>query len=113
MYFHGGFGDAHVAGNLLVEAAFRNLKQYRALPRCQHFESRLDCAQCFFAFSARTVPSEPKIHRIQKILVSKRLREKLDGPALHRLNGHRNIAMSSDEDDRQPNAGRSEVTLKI
>jgi hypothetical protein len=62
--------------------------------------------------STRTIASEPDIHSIQKILVAERLREKLDGAALHRLHGHRNVAMPGDEDDRESDAPGGEISLK-
>src|SRR5207248_7580020 len=99
--------------NLLVQPALCDLNQNRALTRSQYFESRPEHAQGFFILAARTVASESNIYSIQKILVSERLREKLDGAALHRLHGHRNVAMSGDEDDLGFDARRGEIALKI
>ena len=114
MHLHGGFGDAQLAGDLLVEPA-------RSRPECRIARSRgvstsnraLSTFRCFFVLAARTVASEPNVYRIQKILVAKRLREKFDGAALHRLHGHRNVAVSGDEDDRKTDARRGEIALKV
>ena len=58
MHLHRGFGDAHLAGNLLVQPALRNLNQNRALTRSQYFESRPERAQSFFILAACTVARE-------------------------------------------------------
>jgi hypothetical protein len=59
MHLHRGFGDAHLAGNLLVQPALCDLNQNRALTRSQYFESCPEHAQGFFILAARTVSSEP------------------------------------------------------
>jgi hypothetical protein len=113
MDLHRGFGDAQVAGNLLVQTPLSDLSQDCALARRQDFESRPKRAQCFFILAACTVSGEPNIHSVQEILVPERLREELDGACLHRLHTHRDVAMSGHEDDRESDARRGEIALKI
>jgi len=108
-----GFGDAHITGYLLVQPALHDLYQNRALTRRQFFESRSERAQRLFFLAARTVASEPIIYSIQKVLVPKRLRQKFDRTGLHRLHGHRDVAMSSDENNREFDACCGEIALKI
>src|SRR5258708_2306944 len=113
MNLHRGFGDAHVAGNLLVQSALYDLDENRAFTRRQFFESGPERAQGFFVLAARAVSSEPYIHGIQKILIPERLCQKLDGARLHRLHGHRNITVPGDEDDRERGARRGKIALKL
>src|SRR3984893_10958946 len=113
MDLHRGFGDAQVAGNLLVQTPLSDLSQNCALARRQDFESRPERRQCFFILAAFTVSGEPNIHSVQEILVSERLREELDGACLHRLDADRNVAMSGHEDDWESDARRGKIALKI
>ena len=81
MHLHRGFGDAHLAGNLLVQPALRDLNQNRALTWRQSFESDPQRAQSLLILAASMAASEPSVYSIQKILVPERLRQKLDGAA--------------------------------
>jgi len=65
MYLHGRFGDAHLAGNLLVQLILRDLNQNRALSRSEHLESRSQLAQGFVGLAASAVASKSKIARRQ------------------------------------------------
>jgi hypothetical protein len=67
----------------------------------------------FFTLATRSVAIEPGRDGFQKILIPKRFSEKLYCSCLHRLHGHRNIAMARDKDDREPNTSRSKITLKV
>ena len=65
-----GFGDPHLAGNLLVQPTLRDLNQNIALARRQYLGLRPERAQGFIILAAYTVASEPNIDGIQEILVS-------------------------------------------
>jgi hypothetical protein len=41
------------------------------------------------------------MNRIDKVLVTKRLGQKFDRPGLDSSNGHRNVTMCGDKDDRE------------
>ena len=107
------FGDAHFAGNLLVQPALHDPKHDSAFTRRQCFESRPERAQAFVILAAHTVATKPNIYGIQKILLPERLRQKLDRARLHRLHGHGNVAISGDEDDWDLDTRRGQITLKI
>jgi hypothetical protein len=53
------------------------------------------------------------MHRVEKILVTERLGEKLDGARLHRLNGHRDVAIPGDKNDGEHYPCCCEVALEI
>ena len=50
---------------------------------------------------------------IKEVLITERLCEELYGTALHRLYGHRNVAMRRDEDSRHLPVRRGKVALKL
>src|SRR3954462_8023021 len=50
---------------------------------------------------------------IEKFLITKRLREELNGAAFHRLYRHPDVAMRCNEDDWELPAGCDEFALKI
>src|SRR4051794_18807467 len=113
MDLHGGFRDAQIAGNLLVKSPLRNPNQDGALTRGQRFKSPPEVAQDLIILAAHTVAREPNTYRVQKILLSERLGQKLDGACLHRLHAHRNVPMSGHEDDWARDARCGEIALKI
>ena len=50
---------------------------------------------------------------VDEMLVLKRLRKKVHSPRLHGTHGHRDVAMTRDEDDRQVDARLIESALKV
>ena len=113
MHLHSGLGDAHVTRNLLTQTALCDLNHDLALTERQRFESRPERTEGFVLLAPDTIASEPEIDSVEKVLVTERLREELDGAALQRLYGHRNVSMPSDEDDRKLGVCRREIALKI
>jgi hypothetical protein len=113
VHLHCCLGDAHITRNLLISTALCDLDHDPALAERQHFESCPERTQSFVLLAPEAVASEPEIYCVEKVLVTERLREELDGAALHRLDGHRNVPMPSDEYDRKPGVFRREIALKI
>src|SRR5579863_9006863 len=72
-----------------------------------HFEKRLVLG------AAGAVALERDLNRIEEILVAERLGEKFHRSGLHGAHGHRNIAVSGDENDRNANVGLGELGLEI
>jgi hypothetical protein len=52
-------------------------------------------------------------HGIQDILVAERFGQEVDGSSLHRLDRHRDVAVTRHEDDRNANVIRSQIGLKV
>ena len=76
--------------------------------------AELEFRQLFLIFQPPTVPRVAKRNRIKEVLITKRLRQKLDCPAFHRLDRHGNIAIAGNEDDRQlPLGSMRELALQI
>ena len=105
---------AFTAGQPLVyNATLGDPNHDPAFTERQDFESCPERTQSFVLLAPDAVTSEPEIDSIEKVLVTERLREELDGAPLHRLYGHRNVPMPSDEDDRKLRVCRREIALKI
>src|ERR1700722_3480896 len=110
---HGGLGDADIAGNLLADAATRDLNHDFALARAQRPEARLEGGQSEVVLPPGTIAREAELNGVQEVLIAEGLGQELDGAALHGLHRHRNVAVPGDEDDREVPAGRGELALKI
>src|SRR5215469_12068574 len=65
------------------------------------------------AFAVSAVASETDLDRIDELLITERLREKLYGTALHRLHGHRDVAVSRYEDDWEISVCLHKLALKL
>jgi hypothetical protein len=74
MNLHRGLGNAHVAGNLLVEPSPHHLNKNCAFTWRQLSETRPERAQGGLMLAARAVPTESNVHGIEKILISERFR---------------------------------------
>src|ERR1700739_1539825 len=100
MDLHRGFRDTEVVGEVVAEAAPYDLDHYLALPWAQRIEPRPERAQGLFILAPSTVASEAELDRVDQVLITERLAQKLYGTALHRLHRHRDIAVPRYEDDR-------------
>jgi hypothetical protein len=113
MYLDRTLAYAHIGGNLLVQPALRNLSQYVEFARRQRLESCPESFQTFVLLAPGTIASEPKVNCVEKVLIAERLREELDGAPFHRLHTHRNVTVSSDEDNRELCVRSNEIALEI
>jgi len=104
---------AHIGGDLLVQPALCNLREYAELARCQGLDTRSESAQRFIFLASDAIASEPEINCVKEILIAERLGEKLDGTPFHCLHTHRNVAVSSDEDNRELGVCRNKIALEI
>src|SRR5262245_8835960 len=109
----GDYAYAEVERDLFVAAALCHFTQRLPLACGESFKPLymlLDglrrCALC-------QISCDPGGDRIEQALVADRLRQKIDGAALHGLNAHWNIAMTSKEHDRLHVTARDQVPLKI
>src|SRR6266446_2102536 len=104
MHLHGGFGNADIARNLFAKAAVRDLNHDLALP---------GGGQSFFVLPPSAIAREAELNGVEELLITQRLRKKLNGTTLHRLHRHGDIAVPCDEDDWQFLVRRGELALKI
>src|SRR5947199_8794786 len=112
MHLHGGFGNADIARNLFAKAAVRDLNHDLALPGAQRLEAFPEGGQSFFILPPSAIAREAELNGFEEVLITERLRKELNRTALHRLHGHRNVAVPGDEDDRQFPLRRGELAVK-
>ena len=62
---------------------------------------------------AGTITSDAGLDGIDEVLIAEWFREELYGAALHRLHGHRDVAVRCNEDDWQLPVRRGKVALKL
>src|SRR5690606_6230977 len=113
MELHGDHADAEIVGDLLVEPAERDRAHHLALARRK---ARLvfDEAAHDPRFDAlRDIALDPGRNGIEQGLVAHRLGEEIDRARLHRLDGHRNIAMAGQEHDRLGIVVRHQLLLEV
>ena len=113
MHLHRRFGDADIAGNLFVEATGRDLDHDLALAGAERVETLPERTQGLITLPTGTIASEAGLDSIEEVLITERLCEELYGTALHRLHGHRDVAVRCDEDDRDLPVRRGKVALKL
>src|SRR4029453_3549536 len=53
------------------------------------------------------------LNGVEQVLVAEGLGQKLDGAPLHRLHGHRDVAMPGDKDDGSLDVGGQQLALKV
>src|SRR5216683_1056318 len=113
MDFYSDLADADVVGDLLVEAASHHQGHHLALARGESLEARPQRSDRLFVLQPRAIPREAQLDRVQQVLIAERLGQELDRSSLYRLDGHRDVAVSGDEDDRNVNVRRRQLSLKI
>src|SRR4249920_1120076 len=94
MHLDCGLGDPDIKGNLFAKPAARNLNHDLALPGAERGETLPEVRQSFFIFPPRTIARKTELNGVEEVLVAERLGQKLNGTPLHRLHGHRDIAVS-------------------
>src|SRR5262252_8332018 len=113
MHFYGDFADADVVGDLFVEATNHHQGHYLSLAWGKSLEACPQPCDHLFVLQPRAISREALLNRVQQVLITERLGQKLDRSSLHRLDGHRDVPVSRDEDDRNVDVRRRELSLKI
>ena len=113
MHLHRRFGNADIVGNLFVQATGRDMDHDLTLAGAERFETRPERMQGPIILATGAIASEAGLDRVEEILITERFCEELYGTALHRLYGHRDVAMRRDENDRQLPVRRGKVALKL
>ena len=113
MHLHRRFGDADIVSNLFVEATGRDLDHDLPLAGAERFETLPEPIQGPITLPTGTIASEAGLDGVEEVLITERFCEELYGTALHRLHGHRDVAMRCDEDDRHLPVRRGKVALKL
>src|SRR6266446_1135972 len=113
MDLHCDFAGSEIKGYLLVEHARNNQAHDFALARGQLVVAFSQLGEATLLLASYTVAIQSLADRIQQLLVLERLGQKLHGTGFHGLHRHRNISMTSDEDDGDLDARVSQLALKV
>jgi hypothetical protein len=78
MHLHGGFSNANIVGNLLVQATGRDLDHDLTLAGTQSLETLSERVEGFVTLAPGTIASEAGPYRIKELLITERFcRDKL------------------------------------
>ena len=113
MDFDGDLADAHVGGNLLVEATGHDMRHDLALALAQTLEPHPQSCDRLLVFEQGAVARQTLLDRVQDFLIAERLRQELDRAALHRLNRHRHVGVARDENNRYANVRFDQLALQF
>src|SRR5215469_7148470 len=113
MHLHCGFGDADIAGSLLVQVTGHNMEHDVPLTGAERVKALPERSQFPFTFSTGTVASETSLNSVKQLLVTERFCEELQRTALHRLHRHLHVGVRCDEDDRHLPVCSRKVALKL
>ena len=113
MDLHRDLTDPEVERDLLVQAPARHFLHDLALARGQRAEATCLSPGDTGHSTLGDVALDSELDRVQHRLASHRLRQEIDRPCLHCLDGHGNIAMAADEDDGLRIATRGQLALEI
>src|ERR1700739_175576 len=110
---YGQFADAELGSDLFVEQAGDNHTQNIPLPGAQRVKALPKF--CYFRplLASGAVAGDRSLNRLQQILATERLGQKLHRACLHGLYRHGNVAMASDKDDRNVDVRFAQFALKI
>ena len=113
MDLDGGFACSDGVGYLLAQEAGDDPRHHFSFTRCQRFEALPQHCKFRLLLASYPIPFQREMNRIQQILVVEGLGEKLHGPRLHGPYRHRDVAVRSDENDRNLNIGFGELALQV
>src|SRR6266478_5802653 len=113
MDLHGDFAGSELKSYLLIEQA-RNYQGHDFALACgQRLVALSQLAKLTLLLARHPVAIQSLVDRIQQVLVPERLRQKLHRTGFHGLHRHRNISMTGDEDDGNPDARVGQLALKV
>src|ERR1700686_5354448 len=94
------FASPQLRRNLLFQPSAGDQRKNLPPGKRQRLVATLQVEDFRPLFSQRPMLSNPVLDRLQKILLPERLGQELDRPSFHRTNRHRNIAVTSDKNNR-------------
>src|SRR5262245_13848920 len=113
MHLHCTLREAHIFGDLVVQATRHDMEHDLTLAGAEHVETRLEHGKCSFTLFTGAIANEAVLDRVKKILIAERFCKELDCTPLHRLHAHRHVGMSCNENDRHLPVRSGKVALKV
>src|SRR5712671_1320625 len=99
------FAQTDFGGDLLVHQTGDDEGHDLPLARAERVEEAAQLGVCVIFLPRPTVPLERRRNRIQHVLVAERFLQEVDRARLHGPDGHRDVAVTGDEDDRYTDIG--------
>src|SRR5271155_2824844 len=107
MDLHGDFAHADLCRDLLIHQTCSDKAYHLLFARSERL------VKCLVLGTPYAVTVERYLDCVEEVLVAKRLGEKFYCSGLHSAYGHRDVAVTGDENDRNANAGFGEFGLKV
>src|SRR5271167_1381045 len=107
------FAVPELKGYLLVEHARNHQTHHLTLASSQRVVAFSQLHKFTLLLASRPVALQGLVDRIQQVLVPEGLGEELDRARLHGPHRHRNIPVTGDENDGNPDARVSQFALKV
>src|SRR5262245_3264148 len=83
------------------------------LTGAERVETLSECSQSPITLPSSAIAGESGFDGLNEVLITERLCQELDGTALHRLHGHRDVGVRCDKDNRHLPICRGKVALKL
>src|SRR3974390_61120 len=109
----GNVADADGPRGLLVRLTRSSQHHYLTLARSKRFESLPNPGKHLVAFTSSPIVLNGQQYCLDQSLVAVGLRQKFHRASLHCLDGHRDVGVTREEDDRRAVASASKLALKI
>ena len=100
MHLYGDFTHAHLCRRLFVQQTGNDECHHLAFTFGERLKPDLQIVQVMILNALRAVALESRLHRVQQILLTKRLGQEFDRAGLYRSHRHRYIAVSGDKNYR-------------
>src|SRR5689334_22928783 len=110
---HSDLAHAELAGHLLVHQTGGDERHDFALARRESLELGLEHGHALLLLPPLAIAFERIGDGVKQVLIAEWLGEEIYGTCLHRPHRHRHIAMGSNEDDGDLDAGLDQLVLKI
>ena len=107
MLLDGDFTDTEFSRDLFIQQTCHYELHNFSFPSCQRLKARAYIRQVCSLRPCDTVLFDRLVYAVKKLLVTKGLGEEIDGARLECLNGHWNVSVARDEDDRDEDFGLS------
>src|SRR6478752_10114370 len=111
--FHGDFTRAKRRGDLLVQKAGYHQAHHLALAPRERGVALMQDGEFPLVLARLSVAVQRQTDRIEQGLIVEGFGQELDRPRLHRLDCHRNVAVTRNEDDWNLHAGGDQLALNI
>src|SRR6202030_417947 len=100
-------------GDLFIEHSRNDTRRHFALTRRKKYVTRTQPRQLSLQVARSAIAPNRLLDGVEQILLAKRLGKKPDRTGFHRLQRHRDITVTRNEDDRNLNAGCDHLPLQI